>query len=176
VYLSVHHVFMCNNAWSVSKSAPHEVSKLKKLLITLICLVIGTGTAGVSASAAPVMSVMQASVLETMTEGPTADAADALPLMDAAGRFRPQRAVGRRADRALRRPRGFGSRGGLADIAPLIRVAGASSAKRAAERAAGGRAVKVVKKGGRFIVTVVSGGSARRCVVDAQSGQVLGCR
>ncbi|MEM7637032.1 MAG: hypothetical protein AAF299_20915 [Pseudomonadota bacterium] len=61
-------------------------------------------------------------------------------------------------------------------IAPLVRVAGASSAKRAAERAAGGRAVKVVKKGGRFIVTVVSGGSARRCVVDAKSGQVLGCR
>jgi len=128
---------MCDNAWSASKSAPHEVSKLKKLLITLICLVIGTGTAGVSASAAPVMSMTQSSVLENITGSATADSAGALP---------------------------------------LIRVAGASSAKRAAERAAGGRAVKVVKKGGRFIVTVVSGGSARRCVVDAQSGQVLGCR
>lgn len=128
---------MCNNAWSGSKSAPHEVSKLKKLLITLICLVIGTGTAGVSASAAPVMSLTQSSVLENINESATANSAGTLP---------------------------------------LIRVAGASSAKRAAERAAGGRAVKVVKKGGRFIVTVVSGGSARRCVVDARSGQVLGCR
>ncbi len=174
--MDVHHVFMCNNAWSVSKSAPHEVSELKKLLITLICLMIGTGTAGVSASAAPVMSMTQTSILENMTERAMADAEDALPLMDATGSFRSQRAIGRRADRALRRPGGFGNRGGLAAIAPLIRVAGASSAKRAAERAAGGRAVKVVKKGGRFIVTVVSGGSARRCVVDAQSGQVLGCR
>ena len=128
---------MCNNAWSGLKSAPHEVSKLKKLLITLICLVIGTGTAGVSASAAPVMSMTQSSILENPTGSATTNSAG---------------------------------------ILPLIRVAGASSAKRAAERAAGGRAVKVVKKGGRFIVTVVSGGSARRCVVDAQSGQVLGCR
>lgn len=167
---------MCNNAWSGSKSAPHEVSKLKKLLITLICLMIGTSTAGVSASAAPVTSMTQVSVLESITEGATADAADALPLMDAAGGFKLERAIGRRADRALRRRGGLGRRGERPAIAPLIRVAGASSAKRAAERAAGGRAVKVVKKGGRFIVTVVSGGSARRCVVDAQSGQVLGCR
>lgn len=137
---------MCNNAWSGSKSAPHEVSKLKKLLITLICLMIGTSTAGVSASAAPVTSMTQLSVVDSITENVT----DTSPLMDATG--------------------------GLGVVAPLIRVAGASSAKRAAERAAGGRAVKVVKKGGRFIVTVVSGGSARRCIVDAQSGQVLGCR
>lgn len=137
---------MCDNAWSGSKSAPHEVSKLKKLLITLICLVIGTGTAGVSASAAPVTSMTHISVLDSITE----DVTGMSPFMDATG--------------------------GLGVVAPLIRVAGASSAKRAAERAAGGRAVKVVKKGGRFIVTVVSGGSARRCVVDAQSGQVLGCR
>ena len=161
---------MCNNAWSGSKSAPHEVSKLKKLFITLICLMIGTGTAGVSASAAPVMSLTQASVLESITERAAADAADTLPLVDTTGGFRVTRAIGRRVDRALR------GRGGLAAIAPLIRVAGASSAKRAAERAVGGRAVRVVKRGGRFIVTVVSGGTARRCVVDAQSGQVLGCR
>lgn len=122
------------------------MSKLKKLSITLICLMIGTSTAGVSASAAPVTSMTQLSVVDSITE----DAASISPLMDATG--------------------------GLAVVAPLIRVAGASSAKRAAERAAGGRAVKVVKKGGRFIVTVVSGGSATRCVVDAQSGQVLGCR
>lgn len=107
---------------------------------------IGTSTAGVSASAAPVTSMTQLSVVDSITENVT----DTSPLMDATG--------------------------GLGVVAPLIRVAGASSAKRAAERAAGGRAVKVVKKGGRFIVTVVSGGSARRCVVDAQSGQVLGCR
>ncbi len=135
--MGVHHVFMCDIAWSGSKSAPHEVSKLKKLIVTLICLVIGTCTAGVSASAAPVTSMTQTTVVEDIADAAQAD-------IDA--------------------------------IAPLVRVAGASSAKRAAERAAGGRAVKVVKKGGRFIVTVVSGGSARRCVVDAKSGQVLGCR
>lgn len=167
---------MCNDAWSGSKSAPHEVSKLKKLLITLICLVIGTGTAGVSASAAPVMSMTQSSVFESLTAGATANAADTLPLVDANGGFRLQPAIGRRADRALRKRHNLDRRGDFSAIAPFIRVAGASSAKRAAERAAGGRAVKVVKKGGRFIVTVVSGGSARRCVVDAQSGQVLGCR
>ena len=167
---------MCDNAWSGSKSAPHEVSKLKKLLITLICLVIGTGTASVSTSAAPVMSMTHISVLDSVTEDMTVDSADTLPFVDATGGFRLQRAIGRRADRALRKRRDLGRRGDFSAIAPLIRVAGASSAKRAAERAAGGRAVKVVKKGGRFIVTVVSGGSARRCVVDARSGQVLGCR
>lgn len=166
---------MCNNAWSGSKSAPHEVSKLKKLFISLICLVIGTCTAGVSTFAAPVTSMTQTSVLENIADDAQADATGSLPLMDATGGFRYERAIGRRVDRALRKRRDLG-RGGLAGIAPLIRVAGASSAKRAAERAAGGRAVRVVKKGGRFIVTVVSGGSARRCVVDAKSGQVLGCR
>ncbi|MEP1147381.1 MAG: hypothetical protein ABJK67_03660 [Anderseniella sp.] len=145
-------------------------------MIILICLVIGTGTAGVSASAAPVMSMTQSSILENMTGRAAADAADTLPLLDATGGFRLQRAIGRRADRALRKRRNLGRQGDFSAGAPLIRVAGASSAKRAAERAAGGRAVRVVKKGGRFIVTVVSGGSARRCVVDAKSGQVLGCR
>lgn len=168
-------MFMCNNAWSGSKSAPREVSKLKKLLITLICLMIGTGTAGVAASAGPVTSMMQASALNLISDDAAATATDALPLMDANGGFRPNRAMGRRAYRTLRKP-GDAGRGGFGAVAPLIRVAGASSAKRAAERAAGGRAVRVVKKGGRFIVTVVSGGSARRCVVDAQSGRVLGCR
>ncbi len=168
-------MFMCNNAGSGSKSAPHEVSKLKKLLITLICLMIGTGTAGVVASAGPVTSMTKAAVLEVMTGDEAPEAVEALPLMDANGGFRPNRATGTRAYRALRKQGGLAPRGSGA-IAPLIRVAGASSAKRAAERAAGGRAVKVVKKGGRFIVTVVSGGSAQRCVVDAQSGRVLSCR
>jgi hypothetical protein len=59
---------------------------------------------------------------------------------------------------------------------PVIKVAGASAAKRAAERAAGGRAVSVVRSGGNFVVTVVTGGSAKRCVVDANSGRVRGCR
>lgn len=166
---------MCNNAWSGSKSAPHEVSELKKLLITLICLMIGTGTAGTVASAAPVTSMTKASVLEVVTADDAQEAIDSLPLMDANGSFRPNRAVGRRAYQSPGKLGGIVKRG-LGAIAPLIRVAGASSAKRAAERAAGGRAVRVVKKGGRFIVTVVSGGSARRCVVDAKSGRVLGCR
>ena len=128
---------MCNTAWSRPKSDMGEVSKLKKQLIALICLMIGTSTAGVFASAGPLTSMTQPSVLNSVTEFSAAEAAAA---------------------------------------APLVRVSGASSAKRAAERAAGGRAVKVVKQGGKFVVTVVSGGSARRCIVDAKSGQVLGCR
>jgi len=67
------------------------------------------------------------------------------------------------------------SAGGMTDP-PVINVAGESDAKRAAESAAGGRAVSVVRSGNNFVVTVVAGGSAKRCVVDANSGQVLGCR
>jgi hypothetical protein len=128
---------MCNTAWSRPKLETGEVSKLKRQLIALICLMIGTSTAGVFAFAGPLTSMTQPSVLNSVTEFSAAEAAAA---------------------------------------APLVRVSGASSAKRAAERAAGGRAVKVVKQGGKFVVTVVSGGSARRCIVDAKSGQVLGCR
>lgn len=132
--LSVHHVFMCNTAWSGSKSEFREVSKLKNQFIILICLIVGTSTAGALAVAGPVASMTQASVLEHITKDADADAT------------------------------------------AIILVAGASSAKRAAERAVGGRAVRVVKKGRNFVVTVISGGNAKRCIVDAQSGQVRGCR
>jgi len=163
---------MCNNACSGSKPGIREVSKLKKQFITLICLIIGTCTAGAFAFAAPVASMTQPSVLERITEDATTDAAAALPLVDVAGGFRAKRAA-RRARRGIRKRGGLGL---VAPLAPIIRVAGASSAKRAAERAVGGRAVSVVRKGRKFIVTVISGGSAKRCIVDAQSGQVLGCR
>ncbi len=164
---------MCNTACSGSKSGIREVSKLKKQLITLICLIIGTCTVGAFAFAAPVTSMTQPSVLKRITQDATTDAMTSLPLMDAAGGFKAKRAARRRARRALRKRGGLGF---VAPLAPIIHVAGASSAKRAAERAVGGRAVRVVRKGRKFVVTVISGGSARRCIVDAQSGQVLGCR
>ena len=168
--LSVHHGFMCNTAWSSSKSGIREESKLNKQFIILICLLIGTCTAGVNASAAPVASVLHSTILKGMAKQAASEADALLPDMDAGGGFRLWSGAGGRDDR------GFRQRGGFEDIAPVIRVAGASSAKRAAEQAAGGRAVSVVKKGGRFVVTVISGGTARRCIVDAQSGQVLECR
>ncbi len=172
------------------------MSKLKKQIITLICLIIGTSAAGVFASAAPVTSLTHDSVVESITEDAMSDAAATFPLMDAGSRLKVRRGMGRSLNRAfgmraagrsLERAfgmraagrsldRAFGMRNGFADIVPFTRVAGASSAKRAAERAAGGRAVSVVKKDGQFVVTVISGGSARRCIVDAKSGQVLGCR
>lgn len=130
-------MFMCNTAWSGSKSHLREVSKLKKQITILICLILGTCTAGAVAFAGPVTSLTQPSVLERITEDAASDAAA---------------------------------------IVPTIHVGGASSAKRAAERAVGGRAVRVVRKGRRFVVTVISGGNAKRCIVDAQSGQVLRCR
>ena len=152
----------------------HEVSKLKKQFITLACLIIGTCTGGALASAAPVASMAQPSVVERIAEEAATAAATNAPVMEAAGGFKKiRRARRKRARRALRMRGGLGL---VAPLAPTIQVAGASSAKRAAERAAGGRAVRVVRKGRKFIVTVVSGGSARRCIVDAQSGEVLGCR
>lgn len=166
-------MFMCNNAWSGSKSKIREVSKLKKQLITLVCLIIGTCTAGALASAAPVMSMAQPSVVERISEEAATAAAATAPVMDAVGGFKIRRA-GRRAIRQALRNRG--GLGVIAPLAPIIHVGGASSAKRAAERAVGGRAVRVVRQGRKFVVTVVSGGSAKRCIVDAQSGQVLGCR
>ncbi len=169
---------MCHTAWSHPKSDMGEVNKLKKQLIALICLIIGTSTAAVFASAGPLTSMTHPSVLQNIAEDATADISAALPLVDAEGRLRAGRGGGRRLDRAFGRrlDRAFRRRGSFGLTEPLIRVAGASSAKRAAERAAGGRAVSVVKQGGKFVVTVVSGGSAKRCIVDAKSGQVLGCR
>lgn len=166
-------MFMCNTAWSGSKSHLREVSKLKKQLTILICLILGTCTAGAVAFAGPVTSLTQPSVLESITEDAASDAAASVPLVDVAGGFQAKRAARRRNRRAFRKRRGQGF---VAPLAPIIHVAGASSAKRAAERAVGGRAVRVVRKGRRFVVTVISGGNAKRCIVDAQSGQVLRCR
>ncbi len=62
-----------------------------------------------------------------------------------------------------------------AGVPSVVHVAGPAEAVRAAEGFAQGRAVNVQKKGNKFIVTVVAGGSAVRCLVDADSGRVLGC-
>ena len=168
--LSVHHVFMCNTAWSASKSGIREESKLKQQFITLICLLIGACTAGICASAAPVAPMMHSTMLKEIAKQAAPEADAASPHMDAGSGVKLWSGDGWLAGRTSRQ------RGGLEEVAPVIRVAGASSAKRAAEQAAGGRAVSVVRKGGRFVVTVISGGTARRCIVDAQSGQVLECR
>lgn len=164
---------MCNTAWSGSKSELREVSKLRRKLIILICLIWGTCTAGALAFAGPVTSMTQSSVLEGITQDAASDATANIPPVDAGGRFRIRQALLRLGPRADWQRDGLGL---VAPLAPVIRVASASSAKRAAERAVGGRAVKVVRKGRRFVVTVISGGNAKRCTVDAQSGQVLGCR
>ena len=164
---------MCNTAWSGSKSELREVSKLKKQTIILICLLWGTCTAAASAFAGPVTSMTQSSMVQEIVEEAAAEAAADAPVTEAGRRIGIRRALRRQARRAGRQRGGLGM---VAPRAPVIRVAGASSAKRAAERAAGGRAVKVVRKGRRFVVTVISGGNAKRCTVDAKSSRVLGCR
>ena len=155
---------MCNTAWSGSKSELREVSKLKRKLIIMVCLIWGTCTAGALAFAGPATFMTQSSVLQGITEDAASDAAASLRIRQTL------------LTPGLRANWQRDGHGLAAPLAPVIQVASASSAKRAAERAVGGRAVKVVRKGRRFVVTVVSGGNAKRCTVDAQSGRVLGCR